>query len=280
MNNPLVSVVVVAYNVSKFVLETLESVKEQTYDNIELIITDDCSTDNTIDICLKWIEENSSRFIGIRLITSEHNTGITANRNRGNFAATGKWIKHVDGDDKLLPSCVEDYVKFVSANPTKDMVFSPLSVFGEGDLEFWRKLVYTNFEYIFSLRPRDFKILSCKICLFPAPSLFINSDYFRKVGGYDESIRDSEDWPFWVKTAFRGAQFSYINTPEVCYRISSFSLSQGIGGKSPRFREAMRLIEKKKLDYMKQLSFLYWLEGLLAYKKNMETIDSGQLFHI
>lgn len=270
-NNPLISIVVVTYNVSKYVLETLESIKEQTYNNIELIITDDCSTDKTVEICSEWLEKNSSHFKNARLITSSVNTGITANRNRGNLAATGVWIKHVDGDDKLLPSCVEDYVKYVTENPTKNIVFSPLSVFGEGDLDKWRTLLHSNFEYAFSLSPRDFKILLCKICLFPAPSLFINAEYFREVGGYDESIRDLEDWPFWVKTAFNGAQFAYIETPEVDYRISTSSLSQSVGGVSPRYQEALRQVEKKTIGYMKQISWLYAAEGFLAYKKKYES---------
>ena len=266
----LVSVIVVTYNSSKYVLETLESVKNQTYSNIELVITDDCSTDDTVAVCTEWIEKNRLRFVAVQIITSVVNTGITANRNRGGFAAHGKWIKHVDGDDKLFPSCVEDYVKYITDNPSKNIVFSPLRVFGEGDLEKWGKLLRTNFKYAFSLNPRDFKILLCKICLFPAPSLFINAEYFRNVGGYDESIRDLEDWPFWIKTAFNGAQFAYLETPEVYYRISPSSLSQSVNGVSPRYREAMRQIEKKTLGYMRKISWLYAMEGFLAYKKKYE----------
>lgn len=270
VKTPLVSVIVVTYNSSKYVLETLDSVKEQTYPHLELIITDDSSTDDTVSICEKWLETHKMRFCDARLLTSNCNTGITANRNRGNFAAHGTWIKHVDGDDRLLPSCIEDYVNFVSENPSRNIIFSPLKVYGEGDLEKWRRLLRTNFEYAFSLNPRDFKILLCKVCLFPAPSLFINAEYFKKVGGYDESIRDLEDWPFWVKAAFNDARFAYVKTPEVYYRISQSSLSQSVNGVSPRYREALRQIEKKTLEYMKQISWLYALEGFLAYKKKYE----------
>lgn len=267
---PLVSVIVVTYNSSKYVLETLESVKDQTYSNLELIITDDCSTDDTMPICYAWVNSNSYRFKRVKLITSEYNTGITANRNRGIFQVKGEWIKHVDGDDILQPSCVEDYIHFINANPMKNVVFSPLKVFGEGNLDKWNALLYTNFKYAFSLSPRDFRILLCKICLFPAPSLFIKTEFIRSVGCYDESIRDLEDWPFWVKAAFHGAQFAYIKKPEVNYRISVSSLSQGVGGVSPRYREALRQVEKKTLNYMMQISWLYALEGFLSYKKRYE----------
>lgn len=56
MKNPLVSVIVITYNSSKYVLETLNSVAAQTYDNIELIISDDCSVDNTVEICRNWLK--------------------------------------------------------------------------------------------------------------------------------------------------------------------------------------------------------------------------------
>lgn len=56
IKNPLVSVIVITYNSSKYVLETLNSVAAQTYDNIELIISDDCSKDNTVEICRNWLK--------------------------------------------------------------------------------------------------------------------------------------------------------------------------------------------------------------------------------
>lgn len=264
---PLISIVVVTYNSSNYILDTLKSVKYQTYPHLELIITDDSSTDNTMEICSRWLDTNRKRFINVAIISSDKNTGITANKNRGFFAANGVWIKHVDGDDILLPTCVEDYVKFVLDNPSKNMVFSPLQVFGDGDMEKWNKLLYTNFKYAFSLNPKDFKILLCKICVFPAPSLFIKADYFKNVKGYDESIRDLEDWPFWVKTAFADAQFAYISSPEVKYRINSNSLSQGVVCPNERYKKALFLVEKKNLEYMKKISLLYWLDGFMAFKK-------------
>ena len=66
--HPLVSVAVIAYNSEKYILETLDSVKEQTYDNIELVISDDCSTDNTVKICRHWASQNAQRFSNIQII--------------------------------------------------------------------------------------------------------------------------------------------------------------------------------------------------------------------
>src|SRR5450759_2313112 len=100
-DQPLVSIIVVTYNSSKYVLETLESAKAQTYQNIELVVSDDCSTDDTVEICRKWIEENNDRFVRTTLVTSPENKGIPANCNRGIKASKGEWIKLIAGDDLL-----------------------------------------------------------------------------------------------------------------------------------------------------------------------------------
>jgi len=113
---PLVSIIVITYNSSKYVLETLESAKAQTYQNIELIVSDDCSTDNTVEICQEWIAKNKERFVRTELITAEKNTGIPANCNRGVKSVQGEWVKLIAGDDALLPDCIEYYLFYIKKN--------------------------------------------------------------------------------------------------------------------------------------------------------------------
>ena len=108
--NQLVSVVLITYNSSSYVLDTLESVKNQTWDNIELIVSDDGSTDDTITICSSWIAENQNRFYKVVLITVAENTGIPSNCNRGLRATQGEWLKIISGDDILLNSCISQYL--------------------------------------------------------------------------------------------------------------------------------------------------------------------------
>ena len=113
MNNkelPLVSIVVITYNSSKYVLETLESIKAQTYQNIELIISDDCSTDNTFEICKEWLLINKSRFKKAELVTTSRNGGIAANVNNAIKYCKGTWIKNIAGDDILFNTCIDDYI--------------------------------------------------------------------------------------------------------------------------------------------------------------------------
>ena len=109
---PLVSVVVITYNSSKYVIETLDSIYNQTYEQLELIISDDCSKDDTIPKCEEWLAKNQERFYNAQIITTSINTGIPANCNRGFEKAQGEWIKYIAGDDCLYPYAIEKYIKY------------------------------------------------------------------------------------------------------------------------------------------------------------------------
>ena len=74
IKQPLVSIIVVTYNSSQYVLDTLESIKKQMWQNIELIVTDDCSTDSTLEICSNSVEKNKHNFIRTKIITYHRNT--------------------------------------------------------------------------------------------------------------------------------------------------------------------------------------------------------------
>ena len=115
-DNPLVSVLVVTYNSADYIIETLESIKAQTYANIELVLTDDGSSDNTIALAEKWIADNKTRFVDAKIITVKKNTGVSANYNRGVQACSGVWIKNVDGDDLITPNCIKSNIDHVQKN--------------------------------------------------------------------------------------------------------------------------------------------------------------------
>lgn len=123
MDNLLVSVAVITYNSSKYVLEALDSVRNQTYSNIELIISDDCSTDNTIELCNRWIDENRSKLSRIELMRAVRNSGVSANCNRAINACKGKWIKLLAADDILMSDCISDCVEYVHKHPDCKILF-------------------------------------------------------------------------------------------------------------------------------------------------------------
>lgn len=254
-NQPLVSIIVITYNSAKYIIETLESIYNQTYKNIELIISDDCSTDKTIDLCKEWIKQNEKRFVNTQIIIPLYNTGISANCNRGYKAAKGKWIKGIAGDDLLLPNCIADNIKYINIHQG-DIIFSKTRYLFSN----------TNLKGIY-VSPFDYKILylSQKELLYrlslgnalPASSSFIKKESFTDLNGYEESIPMMEDWPFWIKAILHKKQILFLNIETTVYRIHETNVSQ-TSNKSLRYIESEKLAKDYILSLLKRKHFLLW----------------------
>src|SRR5690554_5458375 len=100
--SPLVSIVIPLYNVEQYVDECLESVRQQTYENLEIIVVEDCSTDNSLKALEPYLADER-----VRLIQHEQNGGLSAARNTGIEAATGEYLMFVDSDDVVERTLVE-----------------------------------------------------------------------------------------------------------------------------------------------------------------------------
>ena len=221
---PLVSIGVITYCSSKYVIETLESIKAQTYPNIELIISDDCSSDNTIEICRNWIFKNASRFLRTDIVTTPINTGLSANCNRLIKTCKGDYVKLIAGDDTLMPSCIADFLNYVKNN-NSDIVFSGMRPFGP--ITDPGVISCKDLTGVFNeLSEKERLIMLTHENFLPAPCSFIKCDLFKRIGLFDESIPFIEDWPFWLKTLSRGGAINYLNKVTVNYRVHSNSVSQ------------------------------------------------------
>lgn len=251
-----VTVSVVTYNSSKYVIETLESIKNQTYPYIVLQISDDKSTDNTVEVCREWIFKNSNRFVNSKIIVPEHNTGISGNGNRSWDNCETRYLKGIAGDDLLLPNCIETYMNFIAHNTDSILVLSRPKIFGLSQKE-CDEYERDRFHYdFFSMTPEqqyeDLKVGS----KLPAATAFIDLEAFRSLGiRHDERIPLLEDRPKWINVVWKGVRFDFINEQLVGYRLRKDSLSNG--SPSPRFYESTRLAY-----------FYYVFEPL--YKKNPE----------
>lgn len=114
-----VSIVIPIYNVSAYVERCLQSVKEQTYAQCEVILVDDCGTDDSVAKCEAFI---SRYHLNWTLLHHERNRGLSAARNTGTEAATGEFVLYVDSDDALTPHCVQDMVMVAEKYPGVQMV--------------------------------------------------------------------------------------------------------------------------------------------------------------
>lgn len=218
-----VSIIVVSYNSEKYIIECLNSIYAQDFKDIELIVTDDNSNDNTISLVSDWLRSNSSRFIRAKLVTSPVNTGVALNCNRGFFESKGDWVKFIAFDDYLYRTdTISTYInsefinshKIISSNyveridesinkPRID--FSNLMMKTSNDAESqFRLLLYANF--------------------VPACSVFINRELFQELGYFDEDIPMVEDAPMWIKCTKLGYALGYIDEPLIAYRKHSESI--------------------------------------------------------
>lgn len=211
----LVSIIVITYNSARYVLETLESAKEQTYDNIELIISDDCSTDDTLEVCRKWIDENRIRFIRTELITIDKNTGISANCNRGVKAANGEWVKLIAGDDILLNNCIEKLYTTASLNRTRILTCGILA-FSENHEH---RLIYPNKDKLAGNSKHQFRNLLKYGNFIYGCSTFMHLETLRELNGFDERFPMLEDYPLFIKYTKNGYRIGFDEEILIKYRV-------------------------------------------------------------
>ncbi|NHM06451.1 glycosyltransferase [Flavobacterium sp. CYK-4] len=222
----LVTVAVATYNSAVFVEETLESIFNQSYRPIALVVSDDCSKDSTVAIVQQWLlqERVVQRFESIQLITVAENTGISANSNRCIAAAPSDWIKFLAGDDILLPNCITDNMAFAQENPKAKVIFSQVRLYQDHfnpecyiktlPLEFPNNLMHPDFT-----AQDQYKLLLVSDRINYTPSYFFNKKAVLKVGGYDEANRLIEDYPMWLQLTASGEKLYYHHHETVGYRI-------------------------------------------------------------
>ena len=204
-NNPLVSVCIITYNCSKFILETLESVKSQTYQNIELVISDDCSIDNTVNLCQTWIEKNTI------LLTVLKNSGVTANCNRVTNVANGEWIKLIGGDDLLINTCIADNVEFTNKHPKCYIVESGICAIDEKSNMINKQFNLPD-KYFHNNNTSAYYQHRLLLYMYPVNILcvFYKKNLLNAIGYFDESIPQQEDVPFILKVTQMGYKIYYF----------------------------------------------------------------------
>ncbi|MEZ4853407.1 glycosyltransferase family 2 protein [Flavobacterium sp.] len=212
-NEPLVSVICISYNHEKFVEEALNSVLQQSYTNIELIITDDCSTDNSKTVIEKWLLQHPT----ILFLPNTKNLGNTKTFNNAVKYANGDYIIDLAADDVLKPECVATQMAtFLNSKYEKlGIVYSNINIVNENG-------AFMNTYYTEKDKPESGMIYnmiisrSAKIC---SVGSMVKKEVFETVGYYNENLA-YEDLDLWVR-ASRVFQFKYI--PETLVNKREFS---------------------------------------------------------
>ncbi|KUY27460.1 glycosyltransferase [Elizabethkingia ursingii] len=200
--NPLVSVAIVTYNQKEYLRECIESILEQDYDNKEIIVADDGSTDGTHEMLLDYEKKYPNQFI-LKLATT--NVGITKNHNLAHSACNGKYISWMGGDDLMLPGKLKKQVSFMEANPNCTILYHNLEVFfSDGNQE----------SYLLNskktAREGDVKTMIKYGCFNGACSTMLRTDK-APVYGFDERLPIASDWMYWVDSLANGGEIRYID---------------------------------------------------------------------
>jgi glycosyltransferase involved in cell wall biosynthesis len=210
---PAVSVIMPAYNVAPYLGAAIESVLDQRFDDLELIVVDDGATDGSGDIA----REYAARDERVRVIW-QRNGGISAARNRGLREASAPVIALLDGDDQWSPGYLEAQLAILERHPDVDIVTGNAYFLG-GRLTGEPARPYPD--------PRPTPALLDIIR--DETAVFIMTVLRRRVadalGGFDETLRTNEDYDFWLRAALAGFRFHRNDTPLGHYRRRDDSLS-------------------------------------------------------
>lgn len=204
-----VSVLTPAYNVEKYIIETIESIISQTFTDFEFIILDDNSSDNTFIIASEYAKRDSR----IKVYKNEINLGIAGNRNKLIDLAQGEYIAWQDSDDISLPDRLEKQVMLLDNNKDVGIVGGGLQLFNQkGDLS---KRYFAEDDS--TLRSKIFRYSPVA-----QPSAMIRREVFDKVGKYDLKIPPAED----LDMSFRiGMHCKFANVPDIVVRYREHSKS-------------------------------------------------------
>lgn len=214
-----VSVVIPTYNFIHLVRETLESVMVQDYADVEVVVTDDCSTDGTQEV----LKEFAARYPAkLKLILEEKNVGMSGNCNRGLEATTGEFIAWLGGDDVMFPGKISRQVDLLSKRPDAAFCCHDAEVFDTR----MGKVIGKYLDICpgkRGLREGGIELLFDPLYPIIASSVMFRSS-FCPPQGMDVRLRGLGDWLFFVELVRHG-KFLVINEPLVRYRRHATNIS-------------------------------------------------------
>lgn len=207
---PVLSVIIPAYNVEEFIRPAIDSVLSQSFRDLEVIVVDDGSTDSTVR---RVAEVDDPR---IRMIT-RLNGGLSVARNTGIRVATGKYIALLDGDDVWFPGYAQSHVTMLDENPTVGITYNFLAYIDERG-ERTGQLLTTRLK-----RPSMRQVVARNVI---NSQVVVRAECFRQAGLFDERLRACEDQEMWVRILHK-TRYSACLIPKILvgYRVRSTSLT-------------------------------------------------------
>ena len=212
MSNPLVSIVVTCYNRADMVCTALDSVWNQTYRPLELIVVDDGSKDNSLEVIEAWLARHPDGNGFSSIAKTFPNGKLCVARNRGLALAHGDYIQYVDDDDWLYPEAIARKMAYAFAHPELDLIVNQLDYVRDG-----RKINHTRI----SLPQKGENLIAWLLdheCLI-SPVLMFKTDTLRKIGAWKEGLIFADDMEITMRLAILGGRFGMVDERLSGYRV-------------------------------------------------------------
>lgn len=228
-----ISVICSCYNSERYLSKSIQSVLNQTYQDFELIIIDDGSTDKTFELINTLVDIDSPR---IKVIKNKTNVGVFQSRTYGIVNASGKYIAIHDSDDISMQNRLEKQVKFLEQHPEISFCGSFATKIGDSD-QVLGSMVYPPMDTLGALKV----IKQFKLNPIIDPSVMCKKKDLIDIGGYrlDENLKYAADFDLWCRMLSRGYQM--VNIPEMLIQYR-FHPSSNSNAKHAEMRHATDLI--------------------------------------
>lgn len=265
----LISVIIPNFNYSKYIIYTIESVLAQTYSNLECIVVDDGSTDDSVTL-VKQLQVRDNR---VKLV-EKSNGGLSSARNEGIKNANGEYVSFLDSDDLWEVDKLKNQMEVFDQNEGIDIVYSNCINFNENGIEQYSEHIFEPYTPL--------KFIETNSMPGCSSSFMIKRDLITKVGWFDHDLRGSEDQDYLFRCALVGGKFAFCNRLDVKIRKHSTSMLTNYRKmffnnwycleKDLRLFEKsgqMKLISKKQLNRALELR----IQSLRWYARNDEKRD-------
>jgi glycosyltransferase involved in cell wall biosynthesis len=236
-DSPLVSVIIPAFNASRYIAEAVQSVLDQTYRNIEVIVIDDCSSDDTYQICLKMAEADAR----LQIFRNDVNRKIAASLNLAISLSKGEFVARMDADDICLPQRIAHQLNYLQSNSEFAMVGSAVAI-----IDSRGEFLSTQTMPVF---PKCMKALRFGSTV-AHPTWFARRKFFTTVGDY--RIAGAEDYDYLLRASALGLKMSNVAEVLLKYRVSDTNSSYQYG-----------------LKQVKLVSYVKAVNGICAYCRRL-----------
>ena len=264
---PLISVLIPVYNVEDFVKEAIQSILSQTYKNIEIIVVDDCSTDNTYKI----VHDLSRLDQRIKLYRNPINSKIVKTLNFALTKAKGEFVARMDGDDISAPERLEKQLKFLLDNPNFDLVGCHLTTINEeGEIIGSQKMPISQ-----NVIKKTIKLVS------PVSHIWLaRKKVYDLLNGYRD-IPGAEDYDFLLRMYSEGLLFTNLNSFEYFVRIRNGNTMSTIGFNQKLMSNyIVDLYNQRKSIGIDDFSAENVACYIVKYEKHKDNFDKSNKFFI